>query len=1464
MAGLPTTAGCPAFAYEPEPTAHRSSPASRRRAPSWSARPTSTSSPPAWSAPAPPTAPCESPRGARAASAGGSSSGSAVAVATGEADLALGTDTAGSGRVPAALCGVVGLKPTRGWLSTRGVVPACRSLDCVSRVRRRPWPRAAAADRGGGRLRRRRPVVAAAPAGGARGRSRRLGRPEPRRCCDATCDPEVAEAFARPRPGAALRGRRGRPRAVPGGGRPPVRRGLRRRAPRRRRRLRRRPPRRRRPRRAARSSSRRPRSRPTASPPTGTPRRPAPRADAAVGRRSTRIVVPTAPATRPSPRSPPIPLGTNTALGRFTNGANLLDWCAAAVPVGRRRRRAARSASACSGPAWTDRAMWAAAAALAGRPRARRRASDDGWLLAVCGAHLEGQPLHHQLDATGAPAWSPAPPPRPATACTALATEPAQARAGARADRGRAPRSRWRCGRSTPRAFGTFVAAVPAPLTIGTVELADGTAVKGFLCEPHATGRHHRHHRRRRLARVAGPLGDHRGRRAGLVHHGAGPPGRLGYWMVGVPPSGPMDDLSFRLANRAVGNRRRRRRPRVHGQRAPRSGSPSPPSCAWAARDMGADARRPPGALLAAVRGRRRRGAAARPPHRARPAHLRRGAGRPRRARGARQPLHLHPRRLRRPRRPRARGGRRAARRRRHVASCRRRRCPRLLARDHAPLAHRRAGGPARRARVLHRRRRRRPLRRRVAGAGPLRPHRGAPRRPEADVGPPRRRRGRAPPVQHPRHRLRLRHGRLHRRHAGACSAPTARASAGSPAPPPSSPPSAGSSASWRPATTSRFVPISAERAAEPARRRTRHGRARLRPGGRLRRCRRRRDPAGGVLARTPGDGADRPDHADPPLRRRLRARRVRRRCPSTSPSAPGSTPSTRWLAAEHGRGADRRRHARACARLLVQVDPSAVDGRRRWPTLLQKGDDELPRRPRRSPSTPARSTSRCRGRTPRPSRRSAGTWRSCATTRRGARPTSSSSAGSTGSTPSTTCTGSCSTRRYLVLGLGDVYLGAPVATPLDPRHRLVTTKYNPARTWTPENAVGIGGAYLCVYGMEGPGGYQFVGRTVPVWYLDVPTPGRRARRAVAPAVLRPDPLPPRRRRRAARPAGPGQGRRARPGDRADDVPPRRPPRLPRGRGRRHRRVPRRPAGGLRGRARPLAPHRRALTPRPRRAGSPGPPRAADRAAGRAGSVEQRSAARPRRGGRPAPRAVVARRVRAEPVLGRLVAGQQRAGGEPRVDGAQLAARLPLRAPAPRPPSSRRRRSCQYALEVRGGALGQAVDLVDVEGEPAEREHVLAHQPEEALGHGPGRRPLPFDDGQRDAVHPLEDRAEDLGLRPEPVVDRRLLQPGALGDLGHGHRLHAVGREQRAGRGHDALAGVVRPPGGDGCGAGLGGAARRRRHGPRRDPTPPRARPAGVRRASAPVHERRFSMDIRPERHLLTVAACAPDTSLAC
>lgn len=70
----------------------------------------------------------------------------------------------------------------------------------------------------------------------------------------------------------------------------------------------------------------------------------------------------------------------------------------------------------------------------------------------------------------------------------------------------------------------------------------------------------------------------------------------------------------------------------------------------------------------------------------------------------------------------------------------------------------------------------------------------------------------------------------------------------------------------------------------------------------------------------------------------------------------------------------------------------------------------------------------------------------------------------------------------YLVLGLGDVYLGAPCAVPIDPRHRLMTSKYNPARIFTPEGVVGIGGVYMCIYGMDSPGGYQLVGRTLPIW----------------------------------------------------------------------------------------------------------------------------------------------------------------------------------------------------------------------------------------------------------------------------------------------------------------------------------------------------------------------------------------------
>ena len=80
----------------------------------------------------------------------------------------------------------------------------------------------------------------------------------------------------------------------------------------------------------------------------------------------------------------------------------------------------------------------------------------------------------------------------------------------------------------------------------------------------------------------------------------------------------------------------------------------------------------------------------------------------------------------------------------------------------------------------------------------------------------------------------------------------------------------------------------------------------------------------------------------------------------------------------------------------------------------------------------------------------------------------------------------------YMCLGLGDVYLGAPCAVPVDPRHRLSVPKYNPARTFTPEGAVGIGGAFMCIYPMESPGGYQLIGRTLPIWNQKADLPNFR------------------------------------------------------------------------------------------------------------------------------------------------------------------------------------------------------------------------------------------------------------------------------------------------------------------------------------------------------------------------------------
>src|SRR6266566_4762995 len=130
VAGMQTTAGCPSFAYAPERTA----PVVQRLLAAGAILVGKTNMDQCATGLAGVRSPygaCSSVYDSRYIS-GGSSSGSAVAVARGLCAFSLGTDTAGSGRVPAAFNGLIGLKPTRGLLSANGVVPACRSLDCVS------------------------------------------------------------------------------------------------------------------------------------------------------------------------------------------------------------------------------------------------------------------------------------------------------------------------------------------------------------------------------------------------------------------------------------------------------------------------------------------------------------------------------------------------------------------------------------------------------------------------------------------------------------------------------------------------------------------------------------------------------------------------------------------------------------------------------------------------------------------------------------------------------------------------------------------------------------------------------------------------------------------------------------------------------------------------------------------------------------------------------------------------------------------------------------------------------------------------------------------------------------------------------------------------------------------------------------------------------------------------------------
>jgi len=441
---------------------------------------------------------------------GGSSSGSAVAVAAGLVSFALGTDTAGSGRVPAAFNNIVGVKPTRGLISNFGLLPACQSLDCIALFTldcadaavvldviagsdpRDPWSRCApdsagavlpAAFRFGVLPPAQREFFGDTRAAAAYERAiaqvARLGgtpveidyAPFAEAASLLYAGPWVAERYL------AIRAFiEAHPEALH-----PVTREIT-------------------------ESARRYSAIDTFE---AQNRLQALRAQCAhVWQQPGAIdllLLPTAPTIYRLSEVEAQPLELNTRLGRYTNFVNLLDLSALAVPAGLRDDGLPFGVTLMA-PAFSDRMLLGFGARLqaalnevagaCGFPvpegkalSAPQRVDEtagacgDAIHLAVVGAHLSGMPLNHQLSDRGASLI--------ATTTTAaeywlhalpgtVPPKPGLVRVGA----GEGAAIAVEVWSMSAQAFGRFVAEVPSPLAIGTVRLADGSEVKGFVCEP--------------------------------------------------------------------------------------------------------------------------------------------------------------------------------------------------------------------------------------------------------------------------------------------------------------------------------------------------------------------------------------------------------------------------------------------------------------------------------------------------------------------------------------------------------------------------------------------------------------------------------------------------------------------------------------------------------------------------------------------------------------------------------------------------------------------------------------------------------------------------------------------------------------------------------------------------------------------------------------------------------------------
>ena len=470
-AGLPTTAGCPSFAYTPE----RSAPVVARLLAAGAILVGKTN----LDQFATGLVGTRSPHGACASVfsaehvSGGSSSGSAVAVARGLVAFALGTDTAGSGRVPAAFNAILGLKPTLGRVSTRGVVPACRTLDCVSIFTRDAVDAAAVLKVAEGFDSD--DPFSRAPQPGPSGRPATLGVPRaadlaaledgPMRDAWAAAvgraaglaelveldlsaflttaqllyaGPWVAERYAAV--GAFLE--RGGDdidptvrRIVLGG--------------------------------AALSA---------ADAFAGLYRLAALRREAeAAWRVVDALLIPTAPRHPTHAEVAADPAGVNAQLGVWTNFVNLLDLAAVALPADARSDGLPFGVTLVA-PAWSDAALLR----LAGAWERGEEAEVD---VAVVGAHLSGMARNPELRDLGARLVQTT---HTAPAYRLYDLGDGTGRPGMVRDVDAGTRIEvevWRLGAA---GFGRLVASVAAPLAIGSVQLADGASVKGFLCEGHA------------------------------------------------------------------------------------------------------------------------------------------------------------------------------------------------------------------------------------------------------------------------------------------------------------------------------------------------------------------------------------------------------------------------------------------------------------------------------------------------------------------------------------------------------------------------------------------------------------------------------------------------------------------------------------------------------------------------------------------------------------------------------------------------------------------------------------------------------------------------------------------------------------------------------------------------------------------------------------------------------------------